>query len=307
MTEQVAEEVKPEEVVVETTKPKRQKVEKPKPVAFTWNLQAYTFMEAVKAIDSIINYGAKTTEASDIIFEVGEDGITLRQMDSSRVSMVDFALTKQGFNEYALTNGGKVCFNSKDILAVLDGVKPDRLDKDGALKTEGEKLLLNLENGVDLKLDIQHSEYNRTFTLKAFEPEKGEETPPIPQVEFKAVFKIEKDLLLKILNDAEKASTEHVTIVAEENDVIFKSASDATARKFETTLPKTDRHRLLDLQIKESAKATYNLDLLKTMIENTPKDTTAITASFSTDMPILVETGQFERLNMYLAPKVDVE
>ena len=299
--EVVQQQAEPVEVV---TKPKRQKVEKPKPVAFSWNLAAYSFLEVVKAVDAVINYGAKVNESTEITFEIGENGITLCQMDSSRVSMIDFALAKTGFNEYNLVNGGKVCFNAKDILAVLAGVKQDRYDNDGTLKIEGEKLLLTLENGVDLTLDIQHSEYNRTFTLKAIEPSQ-EETPPTPKIDFKTTFKIEKPRLLQILKDAEKVASGHVTIIAEENNVTFKTDSADTARKFETVLPKSEK--LLDLTIIEPAKATYNLDLLKTMIENVPKDTSVITISYSSDMPMLLETGQYEKLSMFLAPRIEMD
>lgn len=292
-------EEKSEEVVEEPAKVSE--VQKVKPVAFTYQLPAYTFYEIVKTINSVIGYGLETgKDNADLNLHVKKDGIELRSMDKSRVAMVSFRLAKQGFNTYKVKNAGAVCFDAVQLLKVLGGVKKESLNEDGTVKTEGEVLNLSLDN-VDLLLNLQHSEYTRTFSLKALEPEDGE-MPPEPKIETTASFKTAANLLRRILGDAAKAS-DHITISVDDDGVQFEANGEAGAVSYTGKLTKLQA----EITMKQPTKATYNLGFLANMLKNVPKDTAMIDFEFAADMPAHLQTGQYDKLAFFLAPRIEVD
>ena len=66
---------------------------------------------------------------------------------------------------------------------------------------------------------------------------------------------------------------------------------------------------LLELQVKEPSKATYNLNYLAELVKAGAATSEVVTAEFSTNMPIKVEfeIPQQGRLLYYLAPRIEAE
>jgi len=275
------------------------------PTEFTFNMPAALFQDVVKAVGSIVGYGLEEKDTPEFLLKVDENGITVNKMDKSRVAMISFALTKRGFDNYVCKKAGVMCFNCNDLANVLKGVKKETKSVDQTIKTEGDMLEL-VVNEPDMTLNLKHSEYNRTFTLRAIVSEDGIEEMPIPKLNHTVTFKTSAKNLRRILDDAVKTGGDHICLTAHNAGIAFDIVSEDTILKYHGDLPKTEK--LDEFQAPEGgAKATFNLDFLKNVVENMPKDATVVTCKFSNDMPIQIETGMFDRLTFFMAPRISHE
>jgi len=284
---------------VEKTEPQIEEVEQaPAGINFSFQMPAYKLYEIVKVVNAVASYGKDSKDNSDLNFHVGNEGLSFKAMDSARVAMVDFELKKYGFDLYKLESEGDICFDGATLLSLLKGVKRETHNPDGSIKSEGTIAELTIHD-VDLTLKLTHSNYSRVWNLKAVAPENLE-TPQTPKLQTAINFKTETSRLAKVLEDAQKAS-DFIRITADNKHVHFEAEGDIV--KFESELTKQNG-TLMNLECKTDGKACYNTDLLLNILKNLPRDTLSTTFSFSRDMPCILETGAYDKLTFYIAPRI---
>lgn len=275
-------------------------VEVKQPLTFNIKLQAHRLYEIIRIVDAVAGYGKEKKEDSDLTFHISNEGISLKAMDSARISMIDFELKKFGFDLFDLKGEGDFCFDSKTLLNLLKGVRRESHNADGSLKAEGDMAELNVSEE-SMLLTLTHTEYSRQWRIAALMPETQQEPAPTPTFETAVIFKIEKSRFHKILTDAYKAN-DAVEIEATAENVLFKAKGEIV--RYQTTL--TKGMQLLNLEAQANAKAKYNIDFLKTLLENLPREAQAITFKFSTNKPCIIETDAYDRLNFFLAaPRIE--
>jgi proliferating cell nuclear antigen len=66
---------------------------------------------------------------------------------------------------------------------------------------------------------------------------------------------------------------------------------------------------LLDLEVKENAKATYSLSYLSEIIKAAAATSDIATLEFSSDMPVKIDFQQAKegKLTFFLAPRIETE
>lgn len=232
---------------------------------------------------------AMATLIDEARFFVTADKISLREMDPSRVAMVDFEWPKTAFDEYN-ADSATICINISELLKLLRAGKEDSLQL--SLNEETGKLIITIKG-----------KYTRTFNMPTLEP--GEEEVPVPKVTFNVNARLDVAALNDAFEDASLVS-DHVKFEASENDkLIINAQGDLMGAAIEF---QRGNDALLALEIKEPSKATFSLAYLSEICKACTSLAAVATVEFSTDMPVRLNFEQKEgQLIYYLAPRIEVE
>ena len=225
-------------------------------------------------------------------FKIEPEGLKLRAMDPSRVAMIDFEWPKTIFQEYVSTEQpSKICINISELLKLLK-----RAGRDEAVE-----LVLDDKTG-RLQVTIT-GKYSRNFTMPTLEA--SEEEVPTPKITFNVKAKTTTQGLSQAIEDAQLVS-DHVRIEAEPEKLTLSASGDLMGATI--TLQKGS-DALLDLEVKENAKATYSLSYLSEIIKAASATSDIATLEFSTDMPVKIDFQQTKegKLTFFLAPRIETE
>jgi proliferating cell nuclear antigen len=224
-------------------------------------------------------------------FKIDPEGLKLRAMDPSRVAMIDFEWPKSIFQEYLATEPSKMCINISELLKLLK-----RAGRDEAVE-----LSLDDKTG-RLQITIT-GKYNRNFTMPTLEA--SEEEVPTPKITFNVKAKTTTQGLSQAIEDAQLVS-DHVRIEAEPEKLTLSASGDLMGATI--TLQKGN-DALLDLEVKENAKATFSLSYLSEIIKAASATSDIATLEFSSDMPVKIDFQQKKegKLTLFLAPRIETE
>jgi proliferating cell nuclear antigen len=224
-------------------------------------------------------------------FKIDPDGLKLRAMDPSRVAMIDFEWPKAIFQEYEAAEPSKMCLNISELLKLLK-----RAGKD-------ESVELSLDDKTGRLLVTITGKYPRNFTMPTLEA--SEEEVPTPKISFNVKAKTTTHGLSQAIEDAQLVS-DHVRIEAEPEKLTLSASGDLMGATI--TLPKGS-DALLDLEVKENAKATFSLSYLSEIIKAASATSEIATLEFSTDMPVRIDFQQTKegKLTFFLAPRIETE
>ena len=240
-----------------------------------------------KSLRDIIT--AVATLVDEATFEVDENGIKLREMDPSRVAMIDFYWPKSAFEEYICTEPTKLCLNITEFLKLIKR----------AGKSDAVELSLDEEAG-RLNITIRGS-YTRTFNMPLLEA--MEEEVPTPRIIFNAKAQVTTSGIRQAIDDASLVS-DHVRIEANEESLILRATGELMGAVIEL---KKGSDALISLEVKEDSKATFSLSYLAEIIRAASATSEIATLEFSTDMPIRIDFKQPNEgsLIYYLAPRIE--
>ena len=221
-------------------------------------------------------------------FEITSEAINLREMDPSRVAMVDFQWSKSLFDEYNCSQPTKICINITEMLKLLKRAgKGDSVE----LTLDEEKRRLNIK---------LRGKYVRTFSMPILEA--AVEEVPTPKITFNVKAKITTDGIKEAIEDAALVS-DHVSIEANEEELIMRAEGDIMGATIEM---RKGEGALLDLEVKEPSKATFSLSYLSDIIKAASATSEISTIEFSTDMPIKIDFPIREgKLTYFLAPRIE--
>ena len=224
-------------------------------------------------------------------FKIDAEGLKLRAMDPSRVAMIDFEWPKTIFQEYVATEPTKICINISELLKLLK-----RAGKEEAVE-------LSLDDKTGRLLVTITGKYSRNFTMPTLEA--SEEEVPTPKISFNVKAKTTTQGLSQAIEDAQLVS-DHVRIEAEPDKLTLSASGDLMGATI--TLQKGN-DALLDLEVKENAKATFSLSYLSEIIKAASATSDIATLEFSTDMPVRIDFQQIKegKLTFFLAPRIETE
>lgn len=254
-----------------------------KPALFKATMNdARLFRNLLGAISSLI-------EEAD--FNATPDGIKLRSMDPSHIAMVDFEWPKAAFDSYECSANTRLRLSVSNILKLLKRTRSDEsveLVYDEANK----KLNITLRNKIV-----------RKFITPTLEP--STEEVPTPKVPFNARVKITTSTLKDIIDDAQ-AISDNVKLEVSPEKFVVRATGELSSALIEMD---KGSDAILDIDVKEPARATYNLNYLGEIIRAGSSASEITSLEFSTNMPIKVEfeMPQQGRLLYYLAPRIEAE
>ena len=238
---------------------------------------------------AIAAYAVLIDEAT---FDITPDGVSLRVMDPSRVAMVDAELPSGFFDGgYTCTEPMKLSVNLTELLKLLK-----RAGKE-------ESVELSIDDKTGRLLIIIQGKYARNFNMPTLEA--SDEEAPTPKISFNVKAKTTTNGLSQAIEDAQLVS-DHVRIEAEPEKLTFSASGDIMGATI--TLPKGS-DTLLELDVKENAKATFSLSYLSEIIKAASAISDIATLEFSTDMPVKIDFQQTKegKLAFYLAPRIMTE
>lgn len=234
------------------------------------------------AVDSIVSL----VEEGE--FEISKDGLHLKAMDPSQISMVAFTMPKAAFEEYAIDEESRIGVDIGQLSNVLSRGK------------KGEKAELSLEEG---RLVIKFYASKRKRTFKVPLRETGERIQREPKIEFKNHVAIRADAFKEVLKDAKLVSS-HVRLGLTASEFLVEVRGDSGDIKEEFEVGGDEVSEIAAVQ---STKATFPLQYLEDMMKAT-SGSDVVKVFLETDKPLRLEYN-IEGANVvyYLAPRIETE
>jgi proliferating cell nuclear antigen len=221
-------------------------------------------------------------------FEVKGDGLHLKAMDPSQISMVSFTMPKSAFVEYNVSEEMKIGLDIGQLANVL------------ARGKKGETAELSIEEG-RLVVRFSGEKHKRTFKVPLIET--GDRVQREPKIEFKNVAKIKADALKETLKDAKLISS-HVRIQLTPDQFILDVRGDNgdVRAEFDKGSPE-----LAELTTHGASKATFPLQYLEDMVKAASASSTVV-INLETDRPLKLEYEiEGAKVVYYLAPRIETE
>ncbi|HXZ97765.1 MAG TPA: proliferating cell nuclear antigen (pcna) [Candidatus Acidoferrum sp.] len=234
---------------------------------------------------------AISTLIEEADFNATPDGIKLRSMDPSHVAMVDFEWQKTAFEEYTCQEATKIRVNIASMLKLLKRVGSDEILE-----------MLYDEKTRKLNLTLK-GKMMRKFTMPTLDP--AQEEVPTPKITFSSKVKLTTSTLRDIIDDVQAVS-DNVKLETTPEKLIAAATTELSSAVIE--LEKASE-MLIELDVKEPSKATFNLNYLSEITKAGASTSEIVTVEFSTNMPIRLEFDipQQGRLSYYLAPRIEAE
>jgi proliferating cell nuclear antigen len=232
---------------------------------------------------------------SPLIEEAGlnmtPEGFKLRSMDPSHIAMVEFEWNKPAFKEYECLTPMRIRFYISDVVKKLRGVAQEPLDLSYDEKTR--KFVM-----------VVKGKWTTTFTLPTLDPGDGE--IPAPKIEFNTKIKMTSPSLAAIIDQAQNLA-DNVRLESSPDRIIAEAVTEISGCKMEL---EKGSDVLLELNVKEPCKSTYNLNYLGQITKAAAPVSELVTVEFSTNMPVKLEYEMPEgqgRLVYYVAPRIEAD
>jgi len=234
---------------------------------------------------------AISTLIEEADFNATPDGIKLRSMDPSHVAMVDFEWQKTAFEEYTCQEPTKIRVNIASMLKLLKRVGSDEILE-----------MLYDEKTRKLNLTLK-GKMMRKFTMPTLDP--AQEEVPTPKITFNSKVKLTTSTFRDIIDDVQAVS-DNVRLETTPEKLIAAATTELSSAVIE--LEKSSE-MLIELDVKEPSKATFNLNYLSEITKAGASAAEIVTVEFSSNMPIRLEFDipQQGRLSYYLAPRIEAE
>ncbi|MEM0201634.1 MAG: proliferating cell nuclear antigen (pcna) [Candidatus Micrarchaeaceae archaeon] len=231
----------------------------------------------VEAIVNLVDEGS---------FVINSDGISLKAMDPSSISMVSFNMPKKAFEKFSVDKETTIGLNLENFNKILSRTRDD------------ESLLMKDSNG-KLLLEFAGQSGKRRYRLQLIDVRKGVEKEP--NVNFEAVSEIFGDPLKEIIKDASlissyvmfKASKEGLTITAHGDSGELEELHEANGQIIKK------------LEVSKPAEATFNLEYLENMVKACPiGNTVSMYLKTSEPLKLSYNIGDAS-VTYYLAPYIE--
>jgi proliferating cell nuclear antigen len=234
---------------------------------------------------------AISTLIEEADFNATPDGIKLRSMDPSHVAMVDFEWQKTAFEEYTCQEPTKIRVNIASMLKLLKRVSSDEILE-----------MLYDEKTRKLNLTLK-GKMMRKFTMPTLDP--AQEEVPTPKITFNSKVKLTTSTFRDIIDDVQAVS-DNVRLETTPEKLTAAATTELSSAIIE--LEKASE-TLIELDVKEPSKATFNLNYLSEITKAGASAAEIVTVEFSSNMPIRLEFDipQQGRLSYYLAPRIEAE
>ncbi|MEM0150083.1 MAG: proliferating cell nuclear antigen (pcna) [Candidatus Micrarchaeaceae archaeon] len=231
-------------------------------------------------VDSIVNLIDEGT------FAIAKDGISLKAMDPSGISMVSFFIPNKAFSKYDVEKSSTL------------GLNLENFDKILASARANEQLIMkDSENKLVIEFVGQNS--RRRYKLPLIDVKK--EVEKEPKIDFEATVEVKSDMFKEILKDAQLLST-YIGFKAEKDSFMVIAKGDAGELEEEHM---SNADIIKKLTVAKSSNATFNLDYLQRIISACPQNSSMV-LSLKSEEPIKVDYKIGDAsISYYLAPYME--
>ncbi len=243
---------------------------------FHAKLEAKTWKKIINALASIIE---------EVSMEVTPEGIQFTAMDPSHISMVDFHMGKEHFEEYELTGETSLGLDIDENRKIINRSKPDDV-----LTLEAD------ESRITLTFQQRDGETVRKFGLSLIDVIGGEKYK-VPHLDTTAKIRLPAYVFDDAIKDAGIIS-DNVTFGAEPDVFFMKAEGDSGSIE-------TEIREWLEYEVSEKSQSTFNLSYLTDIAKSVEDE---ITIDLGNDMPLkLFFTLDHAEILFILAPRVERE
>lgn len=198
--------------------------------------------DCVSAIVSLVDEGS---------FNITKDGITLKAMDPSSISMVSFTMPNKAFSKFTIEKNASI------------GLNIENLDKMLSRTRDGESLIMK-DSDNKMLLEFIGPNGRRRYKLPLIEVKKSVEKEP--NVDFDAMVKINGEPLKDIIKDASLISS-YIVFNASKNQFSARARGDSGELD---ELHENGSGIMKKLEAKKEAESTFNLEFLENMVKSCP-------------------------------------
>lgn len=234
------------------------------------------------AIDSIVNL------VEEGVFEITSEGIKLKAMDPSQISMISFSMGKDAFETFEIDESRALGLDISQLSNVLSRGK------------KGEKAELSLEDG---RLIVRFSSDKNKKTFKIPLLELGSTMQKEPKIEYQNYVKINADAFKESLKDAKLISS-HVRLLISPDNFVVDVKGDSGHLKDEFH---KDSEEVIEVKTSSNGgtKATFPLQYLEDIVKASGSST-EITINLETDKPLKISYDMSgAKIVYYLAPRIE--
>ncbi len=206
---------------------------------------------------------------SEGVFRISNNGLVMKELDPSRIAMVEFDFPPTAFESLEVESEEKLGVNLEELLNVLKRLRPE------------DTLTLESDKG-KLTVSFAINKYSRSFKIPLLDL-GGQETPTI-NVQFTSKYSILSDALSSSIKDAATVADEIIFGSFKDGTLLISASSDKGS--VEQRLSK-DSGMILDYDIAEEANAKYSLQYLETITSF--KGSPSVFLEFARDKPLHLE------------------
>ena len=232
---------------------------------------------SVDSIVSLIDEGS---------FTITKEGISLKAMDPSGISMVSFFMPNKAFSKYDVDKDAVVGLNMANLGKILASARPSE-----------QLVMKDSDNKFAIEFIGQHS--RRRYKLPKIEVRDG--AGKEPTVEFDASVEVKSDSLKEILKDAGLLST-YIGFKADKDSFVVAAKGDAGELEEEHT---NNTDAIKKMAVTKASSATFNLDYMERMVSACPSNSN-IMLSLKSKEPLRVDYKIGDAsVAYYLAPYME--
>jgi proliferating cell nuclear antigen len=199
--------------------------------------------DCISAIGSLVDEG---------LFNITKEGISLKAMDPSSISMVSFFMPSKSFSKYTIDKAASVGVNLENLSKILSRTR------------DNESLVMK---DVESKLSLEFIGPNsrRRYRLQLIDVKKSVEKEP--NVEFDAFVEINGDPLKDIIKDASLISS-YISFKASKDQFAISAHGDSGELE---ELHDKDGDIMKKVDASKNADAVFNLEFLENMVKSCPQ------------------------------------
>jgi len=218
------------------------------------------FRDIIQNASSVVSEG---------VFRVSSDGLTMKELDPSRIAMVEFSFPPSCFEALNSEGEEKLGVNLEELLNVLKRLRPD------------DSMALESDKG-RLTVSLSVNKYTRSFKIPLLDL-GGQETPTI-NVQYTSRYNILADGLASSIKDAATVADEVTFSSSKDESLLISASSDKGSVEQRLT---RESGMILDAKVLEEATAKYSLQYLE-MITSF-KGSPSVLLEFAQDKPLHLE------------------
>ncbi len=231
-------------------------------------------------VESIVNL------VDEGLFNIAKEGISLKAMDPSSISMVSFAMPAKAFSKYDVEKSAGVGLNMENLSKILSRTR------------DGESLVIrDVDNKILLEFIGQGS--RRRYKLQMIDVKKNVEKEP--SVQFDANVEMVGEPLKDMIKDASLISS-YISFKASKDQFAVSARGDSGELE---ALHEKEGSLLKKFEVEKNADATFNLEFLENMVKSCPIGS-VINIGLKTNEPLKLSYGIGDaQITYFLAPYME--
>lgn len=233
--------------------------------------------DCVDAIVSLVDEG---------LFTITKEGIALRAMDPSGISMISFFMPNKAFSKYEIEKSTNI------------GLNLDNLSKIMSRTRDNEALVLK-DSDNKLVLEFLGQKGKRRYKLQLIDIKAREDKEP--KVEFDANVEVDSEHLKNVLKDASLLSS-YISFKADKGQFAINAKGDSGELE---EVHEVDGAAIKKVEAEKEASAVFNLEFLENMVKSSAMGN-YISISLKTNQPLkLTYSISDASITYFLAPYVE--